>query len=69
MMGRMILIMERMILVMIVLIKNLIHIRECLFCFGTYNIFVMMRNINNICYFVLEMFVIMENSSDVRFYI
>ena len=69
MMGRMILMMERMILVMIVLIKNLIHIHECLFCFGTYNIFVMMRNINNICYFVLEMFVIMENSSDVRFYI
>ena len=26
-------------------------------------------NINDVCYFVLEMFVIMENTSDVRFYI
>ena len=28
-------------------------------------IFVMMRSMNDVCYFVLEMFVMMENTSDV----
>ena len=28
-------------------------------------IFVMMKSINNVCYFILEMFVMMGNTSDV----
>ena len=36
------------------------YIHKCLFVFELI-IFMMMRSINDVCYFILEMFVLMQN--------
>ena len=40
------------------------QINECLFVLEL-RIFMMMGSINDVCYFVLEIFMMMENTSDV----
>ena len=51
---------------MIFLIYNLMQIYERLFYLGTYN-FIMMGSINDVCYFVLVIFVMMRSTSNVLF--